>query len=114
MDIKLTLANRNISEEDLFSLTSDLQQTINNETSVNAESPKTEAQLGKKGDPITIGTLLLTFISSGAAVAFFKVIKSYFERDESLELTFSKPDGTTITIKSSNLETIKNWVCFGS
>lgn len=103
MELELRLHNGSGAEEDLHLLTSELQASINGETAVTASIPVSTPQPGKKGDPVSIGTLLLSFISSGAAVAFFNVIKSYMERDSSLEVTLQKSDGSSITIKSSNL-----------
>ncbi len=66
-------------------------------------SVESEAVPGSKGDPITIGALLLTLMTSGGLVALIGVIKAYVERDASLELDFKREDGARLTLRAENL-----------
>lgn len=104
MDVELQLSSSKLREDSLDKLTRDLKKTLDHESDINAKIPTGPSEKGMKGEPITIGLLILTFISSGAAVALFNVLKSYFERDSTLEVSLKKADGTEIRVNSKNIQ----------
>lgn len=104
MDITMQLSSAQLTEEQLFSLTREMAESITQETDIPSRIPEDEAAAGAKGDPITLGTLILTFISSGAAVALFEVLKTYFSRDSSLKISFEKPNGSRVEVSAHNME----------
>ena len=92
-----------MSDEDVDTLSRDLCLALNRETDVRAELPEGPRVLGSRGDPVTIGTILLASLTSGSAVALFGVLKSYFERNSSLEMELRRGDGRTLKVRSDNL-----------
>ena len=103
MDSTLQLTASDLSNEDLQVLTRELSKTLNDETEAKATLPEKPGGPGSKGDPITLGTIILTALSSGTVVALFNVLKSYIERKPSLELEFKREDGQQLKIKAEQL-----------
>ena len=103
MNSTLQLAANDLSGEDLQKLTLELSKTLNDETEAKAAIPEKSGGPGSKGDPITLGTIILTALSSGTVVALFNVIKSYIERKPSLELELKSKDGQQLNIKAEQL-----------
>ena len=103
MDSTLQLTANDLSDEDLQKFTFELSKTLNDETEAKATIPKKSGGPGSKGDPITLGTIILTALSSGTVVALFNVIKSYIERKPSLELQLKSKDGREFNIKAEQL-----------
>ena len=68
MAVNLTISSEEFDNEDLQELTTDLCQTIVKETDIDAKIVEGPTQKGAKGEPITLGFLVLIFISSGAAI----------------------------------------------
>jgi hypothetical protein len=103
MDSTLQLAAEDLSDENLQKLTLELSKTLNDETEMKASLQEKASGPGSKGDPITLGTIVLTAISSGTVVALFNVIKSYIERKPSLEFEFKRKSGIQLKIKAEQL-----------
>ena len=103
MDSTLQLTASDLSDEDLQKLTRELSNSLNDETKAKATLPEKPSKPGSKGDPITLGTIILTAISSGTVVALFNVIKSYIERKPSLEFEFKRESGQQLKIKAEQL-----------
>jgi hypothetical protein len=106
MDTTLSITSKEFAEEDLQNLTHRLYRTLNQHTEVGAALPEQPGEAGTKGDPITIGTIILTAMTSGAVVAFFDVLKSYFERSSSLEMEFQH-GGKKLKIQAKDVEPAK-------
>lgn len=103
MRYSLRIVGEELDPEALQALTTNVCETIRRETDVQADLPKCEPGVGAKGDPVTVGTITLACISSGAAVAFFQVIKSYFQRDASLVFELQRDDGSSIKLNAKNI-----------
>lgn len=103
MDIQLTLAAPGLSDERRQILTRELAVTLRRETPIRPTVAEAPPAPGEKGDAITVGTLLLTFLSSGAAVALFQVVRTYFERDSSLEIELQRSDGARFAIRAKHV-----------
>lgn len=104
MDIKMRITSEGLTDDDLQELTWDLSRTINQETELESAIAKGLAAPGTRGDGVTIGTIILSFISSGAAVGLFNVIKAYFERNQSLEFEFESKDSKKLKINAHNIK----------
>lgn len=112
MVVMLALSSKDLNEEDLQELTIELRRTLVDETDIDAELVEGSSEKGSRGEPITLGLIALTFLTSGAAVALFNVFKSFFDRKKYLELEMIKEDGTKINIKAENirLEDLKDFL----
>lgn len=104
MSIQLIVNNSNLSKDELQVLTGDLCQTLMKETTIQAVAEQGKSQLGGKGEPITLGVLILSFITSGSAVALIEVLKSYIMRDSSLEIEVKRGE-ESIKINLQNVQT---------
>ena len=104
MQVKLTLLSDAVGDDALDELTRDLCATLNKETEVSAEMAEGALEPGAKGDAMSLGTLLLTFLSSGTAVALFEVAKAFFERNSNLELELERPDGAKMVVRAKNVD----------
>ena len=103
MGVTVSLSTSSISSDDLQVLTQDLCNTVNAETDLSASLARGESVVGGKGDPITIGAIVLAFITSGAAVTLMTVLKSYVERNSTLEIELDAGDGKKLKISAENL-----------
>jgi len=101
--VNLQLSSEKMRNDQIQSLTRDLFLTLSKQKSIKPKMPEGISVPGKKGEPITIGLLVLTFITSGAAVALLEVIKAYLIREKSLKITIKKTDGTGITLNAQNI-----------
>jgi hypothetical protein len=103
MDATLKVISGDITTHDLQDLTQDLCNTMNNETELKAAIPEKQGNVGEKGGAIELGQILITALTSGTIVSLFNVLKSYFEREPSLEFEFTRSDGTTLKIHEKQL-----------
>lgn len=104
MTLTLSVSSTDLSDDRIQTLTSDLCKSINKETDIEAELAEGVSKRGTKGEPITIGLIVLTFFSGGSAVALFSVLKSYFERDSTLKVSIQRKDGAQLAINAKNME----------
>ena len=102
MDVTLSIASSDLSDDDLQALTRSLCITLNSETDVKAELVEQAGDQGTKGPEIVVGLVAL-FITSGSAVAMFNVLKARFGRDSSLKVELKRQDGETLKIEAENL-----------
>jgi hypothetical protein len=103
MSIALFISSTELSDDRIQDLTLDLCGTLNRETDIEAELPKSTAKKGSRGEPITLGLILLTIIKSGSVVAFLSVLRSYLDREPSIKMSIKQEDGTEITIDAKNM-----------
>ena len=103
MVISLQVEAPDLADEDLQQVTRELCHAINDETEVSAEVPAGETVAGGRGEPITVGLLALTFLTSGTAVALLQVVRAYFERSAALKVALRRQDGKTFEIRAENL-----------
>ena len=95
-----------LSDERIQRLTNDLVNTLNKKAEITAKLPENNSEKGLKGEPITIGTCLLTALSSGTIVALFEVLKTFCDRERSLRrISIKRPDGGEITFESKDITT---------
>ena len=112
MVVTLAISSKELNDEDLQELTTELRRTLIDETDIKAELVEGAPEKGTRGEPITLGLIALTFLTSVAAVAMFNVFKSFFDRKKSLELEMIREDGEKINIKAENisLEDLKKFL----
>ena len=103
MAIILSVSSPELSDERVQALTGDLCRTITKETDVEAKLAEGVDQKGAKGEPISLGLIVLTILSGGSAVGLLDVIKSYLARDSTLELTLERNDGAKLIINAKNM-----------
>ncbi len=105
MGVTLSINAPALDREDLQALTRDLCTTLQRETDLEAKLPERVGGHGVKGDPITIGTIVLAFVTSGAAAKLFEVLRAYLERNSKIEIDIERDDGEKMSIKAENLAT---------
>jgi hypothetical protein len=103
MQTTLKLVSNDMDPEDLQVLTWELSRTLRQEADVDTSLPEGPAIPGTRGYPITLGTIIITALTSGSVVAFFNVLKSYFERKPKLKIKVQSPDGKTFEITAETL-----------
>jgi hypothetical protein len=105
MNIELALTAEDLNEETLQGLTRELCTTINQQTNVRASLGEQKSGVGTKGDPITIGSIVLAVLGTGGgAVALINVFKSYVDRSKELCIKLKKPSGEEIELSSKNID----------
>jgi hypothetical protein len=103
MPIMLKISSSELDEERIQSLTLSLCKTITKETDIEAELAKSPAKKGERGEPITVGLIIITALSSGSAVALFNLLKSYFEREPSIKVIIKREDGVEVLVDAKNI-----------
>lgn len=104
MAVMLSLKSVDLNSDDLQDITRNLCNTLNRETDVEAKQAESNGSTGYKGDPITIGAIILAFLTGGAASSMFNVLQAYLERAPSLEMEFQHPDGKKLTIRAKDVD----------
>src|SRR5690348_13260297 len=100
MDVRLQLRSDDLDDVRLQDSAIELRRLIESETDVTATSPSAAPHPGTRGDPVTLGALALTFLTSGAAVSVFKVLETWMSRKRSINLEATRPDGRKLVIKA--------------
>jgi hypothetical protein len=103
MTVALSLSSNELDDEKLQNIALELCKTLERETDVAAKLAEGPSLPGTKGEPIILATIILSFITSGAAVAMFNVFKSYFDRNSTLEMEFQRKDGRKFRIQAQNV-----------
>lgn len=67
--------------------------------------PTKKAGIGEKGDPVTVGLIILSLITSGSVVALLECIKGIMARDKKIEFDIKKKNGECIKVTSQNVST---------
>lgn len=103
MELTLTVKADNMRVEELDVITRELSSDINREVDVEAKLPEELGGAGSKGDPVTVGTIILLLLGGGGVAAkLIEVLKAYVDRGNKLEFEFKKPDGTSMSLKTEN------------
>lgn len=103
MELRIAVQGDDLDEERLHSSTMELKRTIADETDASVSVPTTTAAAGSKGDPVTLGALAVTFLTSGAAVSLFKVLEAYVTRKRSINVELSRPDGQKFVLQATDM-----------
>lgn len=103
-EIKLSFVSTSLDADTLAQLTRDLGRDIEAEAGVATVAQSAVTAPGTKGDPITIGAIVLAAVSSGGALtALFGILKSYLERQPSIDFTMTRADGTSFTVSAKDI-----------
>lgn len=104
MGMILSLSSSNLSDEVIQQLTYDLCADLRRELDEDARVPEElPTNAGIKGDPVTIGTIVLSLVGSGGvAVTLINLLKSYVERGHHLSISI-KCKNRTIDVGAENL-----------
>lgn len=103
MELTLTIKTDDIRGEELDEITRELSAELNHEVAVEARLPEGTGAAGSKGDPVTVGTIILLLLGGGGVAAkLIEVLKAYVDRGNKLEFEFKKPDGTSMSLKTEN------------
>ena len=105
MSVILSLSSANLSNEVIQDLTYDLCGALRRELDEDARiSEELPISTGTKGDPITIGTIVLSLIGSGGvAVTLINLLKSYIDRGHHLKISVKGRNGETVEVAADNL-----------
>ncbi|MGH6936496.1 MAG: effector-associated constant component EACC1 [Methylocella sp.] len=89
-------------EEISFFLSRELSSEIVRLPGVSSHAPaSTSPDPGKRGDPITLGAIIIAAVSGGGALtALVSTIGSYLARDRRTEVEVATPDGRKVRISS--------------
>jgi hypothetical protein len=103
MEFRIAIRSDEFDDERLHASTLELRRSLLDETEASVAVPTTAAAEGAKGDPITIGAVALTFLTSGAAISMFKVLEAYVTRKRSIEVEISRPDGGKFVLRAQDV-----------
>jgi hypothetical protein len=103
MKLQIAVRSNEIDPERLHDSTIELNRMIVEETEAAVSTPALVPTRGAKGDPITLGALAVTFLTSGAAVSIFKVLEAYVTRKRSIDLEVSRPDGAKFVLRAKDV-----------
>jgi hypothetical protein len=101
--LTIRLLNDEVDAERLAQYSQEFIGTCLAESDIDAKPQQIELDATKKGDGISFAAIIITFISSGSAIAFFDILKAYLLKDKSLEIEFSGKDGETIRLNAKNI-----------
>jgi hypothetical protein len=103
MELTLIVKADDMRDEELDEITRELSSDINQEVDVEAKLAEETGGAGSKGDPVTVGTIILLLLGGGGVAAkLIEVLKAYVDRGNKLEFEFKKPDGTSMSLKTEN------------
>ena len=89
-------------EEQSFFLSREFSSDVARLSGVDSHAaPSASPDPGKRGDPITLGAIIIAAISGGGALtALVSTIGSYLARDRRTEVEVATPDGRKVRISS--------------
>jgi membrane-associated two-gene conflict system component 1 (EACC1) len=101
---RLQLTSVDLNESSLQAITRELTKSLNEQNIGEAMLSKTATRSGAKGDPITIGSIVLALLGSGGvAVSLVQVLRAYVERKRTLQFELTRPDGKKLNFTAENL-----------
>lgn len=89
-------------EEKSFFLSQEFSSDVARLSGVVSHAPPSASpDPGKRGDPITLGAIIISLVSGGGALtALVSTIGSYLARDRRTEVEIATPDGRKVRISS--------------
>ncbi|HUB15765.1 MAG TPA: hypothetical protein VMB34_27715 [Acetobacteraceae bacterium] len=101
-DVTLSIICDEFDASRLDAMARALARSLRNEgiDAVPAAAP--DATPGAKGDPVTLGTIVLALIGSGGvAVTLLQVLRAYLERKSTLRFEVTRADGRKVSLDAS-------------
>jgi hypothetical protein len=101
-DIILKLECADYDDSRIDAVTRDLARSLREEGVGAAMVSQGDAAPGKKGDPVTIGAIVLTLIQTGGvAVTLLQVLKAYLARKSTMRFELTRADGRKVSLDAS-------------
>ena len=101
-DIILKLECADYDDSRIDAVTRDLARGLREEGVGAAMASQGDAAPGKKGDPVTIGAIVLTLIQTGGvAVTLLQVLKAYLARKSTMRFELTRADGRKVSLDAS-------------
>jgi hypothetical protein len=89
--------------EQLQMITRQFCRDLSTELGLDSRLPEKAAEVGQRGDPVTVGAVLVALAKSGTILGFLRLVQSYISRVPSLEMSVVRADGSRFSLKASNL-----------
>src|SRR4051812_44724679 len=104
MDIKIQISEPGVDEAKIASLSRQLMQSIKDDGIGIARSPAESGERGSKGDPVTIGAIILSLIGDGGVAGkLIDVLRSIVDRRPTIEIELEGPAGKKMKLNATNL-----------
>jgi hypothetical protein len=104
-EVSLTVSlSADIADARLAQLTQELGLDLSR-AGVQARTIEAPAVQGDKGEPITLGVLVLALVTSGAVTAAIECFKAYLSRERTLTIKFKHAGGTQVEVTGRNVDT---------
>lgn len=107
---EIILDGETLSPAEQQSRVQQLTREIESRTDARTALARDKGDGTTKGDPLTIGAFVMTFMTSGVAVAALGVLKTWLERGRVTSATIKGMDGTEITLSNTNAEQLEELV----
>jgi hypothetical protein len=90
-DFALAIKDTDADASRLQRLTRDLSVALDRQQDLRARIPEEAGRAGSKGDPITLGAIVVTLGAVGIK-SLMSVLKAYIERKPSLSIEITRPE----------------------
>jgi len=103
-EVFLRLEDKGSSQSALLTVSREFTERLSREPNMMALLSESPGPRGSKGDPITIGAIVLSMVGSrGVISSLLGILKSYVERKPTLAFEFQRGDAK-LTVRAENLE----------
>jgi hypothetical protein len=105
--LSLNIVATDADPSDLQKVTRELAATLNRQPGIDASLAEGASEPGAKGDPITLGAILLQLASGGGVfVTLIGVLKNWMERDPAISVEFEmqRQDGAKLKIRADRVK----------
>ena len=104
-DASLTVSlSADIPDARLAQLTRDLERDLSR-AGMRARPVQAPPVPGQRGEPITLGVLVLAVVTSGTVKALIDCFKAYLSRERTLTIKCARADGTQVEVTAQNVDT---------
>jgi hypothetical protein len=103
MDVHVSIVAPDVPSDMLQAFTDDVCTAINRETAFTARRETAPSVLGSRGDPVTIGAIVLSVLTGTTASGLLDVLKAYVQRRSSIIIEVTRPDGKKVSLTAENL-----------
>jgi hypothetical protein len=101
-DIVLRIDCAELDDSQLQAFGRDVARSLRNEGFSAVMASSEDAAPGSKGDPITIGAIILTLVQTGGvAITMLQVLKTFLERKPTLRFELTRADGRKVSLDAS-------------
>ena len=101
-ELTLTIRCDELDDSRLDMMARGMARSLREEGIDAAPAPAQDAAPGVKGDPVTLGAIVLGLIGSGGvAVTLLQVLKAYLERKSTLRFEITRADGRKVSLDAA-------------